>query len=47
MVASNTKDGIGTKGISDPKKLTKLKPIYPTPGSKGKRSVKSTNFYLV
>jgi hypothetical protein len=47
MVAINTKEGIGTKGISDPKKLTKLKPRYPTPGSKGKRSVNSTNFHFI
>jgi hypothetical protein len=38
MVASTTNDGIGTKGIKEPKKLTKLSAIYPTSDAKGKRA---------
>jgi hypothetical protein len=36
-VASNTNDGIGTNGISEPKKLTSVRAIYPTSDAKGKR----------
>jgi len=36
-------DGIGTNGIREPKKLTRLRNGYPTTGAKGNRSVKSTN----
>ncbi len=43
IVARNKKDGIGTNGIKEPKKLIRVKPKYPNSGEKGKRSVKSTN----
>ena len=43
MVASKRNDGNGTKGIKDPKKLTRLSPIYPTSVAKGKIVAKSTN----
>jgi hypothetical protein len=42
-VARNKKDGTGTKGIREPKKLTRPKPTYPNPGEKGNKSIKSTN----
>ena len=40
-------DGIGTNGIREPKKLTRLRSGYPTSGAKGKKSVKSTNHSFV
>ena len=43
MVASTMNEGIGTNGIKEPKKLTRLRKGYPISGEKGKRSVKSTN----
>jgi hypothetical protein len=42
MVASKRKEGNGTKGIRDPKKLTNVSPIYPTSGANGKIAAKST-----
>ena len=49
IVASNKNDGSGTKGINEPKKVTKLKPKYPISGAKGKRAAKSTKqcFYTL
>jgi hypothetical protein len=43
IVASNKNPGNGTKGTSEPKKLTKAKLRYPTSGANGNRSTKSTN----
>lgn len=43
IVASSTNEGMGTKGMSDPKKLTRPRLRYPTSGANGNRSVKSTN----
>jgi hypothetical protein len=34
MVASRINDGIGTNGIREPKKLTRLRNGYPTTGDK-------------
>jgi len=42
-VARNKKEGTGTKGIREPKKLTRPRPRYPNSGVKGNKSVKSTN----
>ncbi|MFB5615453.1 MAG: hypothetical protein ACE5RI_10280, partial [Candidatus Nitrosomaritimum yanchengensis] len=42
IVASKRKEGKGTKGIRDPKKLTSVSPIYPTSGANGKIAAKST-----
>jgi hypothetical protein len=42
IVASKRKEGKGTKGIKEPKKLTRVKPIYPTSGANGKMAAKST-----
>ena len=39
IVINKIKDGIGTNGIREPKKLTNVRPIYPTSGEKnGKKS---------
>ncbi|KAG2474691.1 MAG: hypothetical protein NPMRTH4_170010 [Nitrosopumilales archaeon] len=48
-MARNKKAGTGTKGIREPKKLTRPKPRYPNSGVKGNKSVKSTNhsFYTL
>ena len=43
IVARKIKNGTGTNGIKEPKKLIRLKPKYPNSGEKGRRSVKSTN----
>jgi len=43
MVASSKNPGSGTKGIREPKKLTRDKLRYPTSGANGNRSTKSTN----
>jgi len=42
MVANKRKEGKGTKGIREPKKLTKVNPIYPTSGANGNNAVRST-----
>lgn len=42
MVANKRKDGKGTKGIREPKKLTNVNPIYPTSGANGNNAVRST-----
>ena len=39
MVTNRIKDGIGTKGIKEPKKLTSASPRYPT--SEEKNGIKS------
>ena len=39
MVTNRIKDGIGTKGIKEPKKLTNARPRYPT--SEEKNGIKS------
>jgi len=46
-VARTMNDGIGTNGIREPKKLTRLRNGYPISGAKGKKSVKSTNHSFV
>ena len=39
MVASKINEGTGTNGINEPKKLTNVRPIYPTSDEKnGKKS---------
>ena len=39
IVTRRINEGIGTKGINEPKKLTNAKPRYPTSGEKnGKKS---------
>jgi len=42
MVANKRKEGKGTKGIKEPKKLTSVNPIYPTSGANGNNAVRST-----
>jgi hypothetical protein len=42
MVASKRKDGKGTNGINEPKKLTRVNPMYPTSEEKGNSAVRST-----
>ena len=42
IVANKRNEGRGTKGIKEPKKLTKVSPIYPTSGANGKMAAKST-----
>jgi|TARA_B100001013_G_C24553557_1_gene419633 hypothetical protein len=37
------KDGIGTKGIKEPKKLTRVRPIYPTSDEKNGRKSQRSN----
>jgi hypothetical protein len=42
MVASTMKEGNGTNGISEPKKLTSARPRYPISSVNGKIADKST-----
>ena len=42
IVASKINEGTGTNGISEPIKLTRANPMYPTSGAKGKMSQRST-----
>ena len=42
-MARNKNPGNGTKGIREPKKLTKAKIRYPSSGANGKISPNSTN----
>lgn len=46
IVANSKNDGTGTKGINEPKKLTRDNPMYPTSGAKGNRSAKSNNHHF-
>ena len=42
IVASKRKDGKGTNGIREPKKLTRVNPMYPTSEENGNNAVRST-----
>jgi len=42
IVASKRKDGKGTNGIREPKKLTRVSPMYPTSEENGNKAVRST-----
>jgi len=42
IVASKRKEGNGTNGIKEPKKLTRVSPMYPTSEENGNNAVRST-----
>jgi len=43
MVINNMKEGMGTNGINEPKKLTNAKPRYPTSEEKNGRKSQRSN----
>lgn len=42
IVASKRKEGNGTNGINEPKKLTRVNPMYPTSEENGNNAARST-----
>jgi len=47
MVTRRINEGIGTKGINEPKKLTRPRPRYPTSGEKNGKKSHMSNVYQV